>query len=249
MINQRLRDSLLSRGVSLESAATHAGVDTKTVERWVTQGRNPYPRHRRVLAQLLGETETYLWPDAVLPTARAQLETSALLTLYPSRNAIPADVWRRLLARAESQIDVLVYAGMFLMEDPGFIPTLCTKAAAGAHVRLLFGDPDSVEVRRRSEEEGIGPATIATKIRNCLALARPLADAVGVEIRCHATTLYNSLYVYDDEMIVNPHVFGRPAPHAPAMHLRRLAGGSVFDTYEASFQTVWDGAAPVQWDP
>lgn len=65
---------------------------------------------------------------------------------------------------------------------------------------------------------------------NALALVRPLAGRPGLEIRCHATTLYNSIFRYDGEMIVNTHVFGIPAPHAPAMHLPRRSVGDTFGT-------------------
>ena len=68
-----------------------------------------------------------------------------------------------------------------------------------------------------------------------------------MEIRCHGTTLYNSIYRYDDEMIVNPHVYGIPAPHAPALHLRRLSAGSMFETYVRSFDTVWETGTPPKW--
>ena len=101
--------------------------------------------------------------------------------------------------------------------------------------------------RRCSIDEGIGKGAIPAKIRNALACFRPLDDAQGVEIRCHGTTLYNSIYRYDDEMIVNPHVYGIPASHTPALHLRRLSAGSMFETYVRSFDTVWETGTPPKW--
>ncbi|GAB3557985.1 hypothetical protein J2S53_002235 [Actinopolyspora lacussalsi] len=52
-----------------------------------------------------------------------------------------------------------------------------------------------------------------------------------------------SVYRFDDEVIVGPHVFGELAAHAPAMHVRRLAAGDLFSTYADSFDAVWDGAS------
>jgi hypothetical protein len=43
-------------------------------------------------------------------------------------------------------------------------------------------------------------------------------------------------------MIVNPHVYGKVAAHAPALHLRRLSAGDLFTAYEDSFTAVWEGA-------
>ena len=63
-------------------------------------------------------------------------------------------------------------------------------------------------------------------------------------IRLHDTTLYNSIFRFDNDMLVNTHVYGLPAAHAPVMHLRRLDGGELFDIYEGSFQAVWDVAVP-----
>ena len=145
------------------------------------------------------------------------------MTLYPHRTAVPADLWQRLLADATRDIGVLVYVGMFLTEQSGLIKSLRSKGKSGARIRLLFGNPASREVIRRSEDEGIGKAAIPAKVRNALAYFHALDGAEGVEIRCHGTTLYNSIFRYDDEMIVNPHVYGLTAPHAPALHLRRLS--------------------------
>src|SRR5262245_47987019 len=70
MANDRLRDALLRHGLTPVAAAEHLGVDPKTAERWITQDRVPYPRHRHALAALVRESEAYLWPDALSP-ARA----------------------------------------------------------------------------------------------------------------------------------------------------------------------------------
>jgi len=48
-------------------------------------------------------------------------------------------------------------------------------------------------------------------------------------------------------MIVNPHVYGAGAPHAPALHLRQLSGGDLFDMYMRSFEQVWATAKPPKW--
>jgi hypothetical protein len=51
---------------------------------------------------------------------------------------------------------------------------LRTKAEGGSSVRLLFGDPASPELARRSESDGIGKEAIGAKARNSLAFFRPL---------------------------------------------------------------------------
>jgi hypothetical protein len=91
-------------------------------------------------------------------------------------------------------------------------------------VRILLGDPDSHVVTERGEDGGVGDA-MAAKIRNALALYRPLRAAGGVEFRFHRTILYNSIYRADDLVQVNTHLFGVTAAVAPVWHLRKLPGG------------------------
>jgi transcriptional regulator with XRE-family HTH domain len=247
MPNDRLRDVLTRKGLTPAELAETLHVDPKTVERWITQSRTPYPRHRHAIGAMLGESERYLWPDALSPGEATDAARSELVELYPHRNAVRADLWDRLLANATQEIGVLVYVGMFLTEQPSLIKTLRGKGKSGTRVRVMFGNPASREVIRRSEDEGIGKASIPAKVRNALAYFHPLEGAAGVEIRCHGTTLYNSIFRYDNEMIVNPHVYGFGAPHAPALHLRRLSGGDLFDTYAESFERVWAAAKPPKW--
>lgn len=66
------------------------------------------------------------------------------------------------------------------------------------------------------------------------------------EVRTHGTTLYNSLYRADDQVMVNAHVWGVNAYGAPVWHLRRHAEGGMFDTYARSFDVVWVTTTPVQ---
>ncbi|MFI6867578.1 helix-turn-helix domain-containing protein [Nocardia sp. NPDC050406] len=240
MSNERLRDVLLRKGFTPSSAAESIGVDAKTIERWINNGsRKPYPKHRRALAALLKESENYLWPDAIAPERRASVAEAEVVKVYPHRSLIPADLWSRLLRDCSERLDILVLAGLFLAEEPAFTKTVKTKVQQGLSVRMLFGDPLADEANKRSGEERLADGTVPARIRNALALVEPLSSADGVEIRFHGTTLYNSIFRFDDEMIVNMHVFGQPGAYAPAMHLRRLPAGDLFETYMTSFEHVW----------
>jgi hypothetical protein len=65
-----------------------------------------------------------------------------------------------------------------------------------------------------------------------------------VEIRFHDTVLYNSIYRADDQLLVNTHVYGCPAAHAPVWHLKKVPGGELASIYLESFEYVWDSATP-----
>jgi len=242
MKNERLRDSMHSNGFTASRLADEMGVDPKTVERWITQGRVPYPKYRHAICARLREKETYLWPSLRAATRVAKANESELVEIYSHRGVVPDDLWDRLFAHAASNVDILVYVGMFLTEKTTLLADLTQKAEAGASIRLLFGDRDSPAVIQRSTDEKIGPHTISAKIDHALAHFTPLATVAGVEIRRHSTVLYNSIYRFDDEMIVNPHVYGRIASHSPALHLRRIGAGDLFEMYAASFDAVWTEA-------
>ncbi|MFE2999356.1 DUF5919 domain-containing protein [Nocardia sp. NPDC059246] len=244
MPNDRLRDALLRNGLTPETLAEKLHVTTKTVDRWVRNETIPYPKHRFEVAALLKESEQFLWPDAVTPERAAEIAASEVVTIYPHRHEIPRELWLKLFDCVDDQLDILVYAGMFLTDDTALLKKLRKKAQSGTKVRLLLGDPEGTAVRLRTDEENIGAGAIAAKIKNVLAFFQPVMGEPGIEFRLHDTTLYNSIFRFDDHMLVNMHVHGRMAPQSPAMHLRQLFEGSLFEVYSDSFDSIWEGSKP-----
>ncbi|WP_252440985.1 XRE family transcriptional regulator [Pseudonocardia humida] len=188
--------------------------------------------------------ESYLWPGALAGDQVASASESEIIVVHPHRWAVPRDRWGFLFDAAEQEIGILVYSGLFIADDPGMLSLLRRKAEQGVRVRILLGDPDSTEVAVRGAHEGIDDA-LASKIRNVVVLYQPLRDVPGVEIRKHATVLYNSIYRADGELLVNPHIYGTPAAQAPVIHLRQIAGGTLVSTYLDSFERVWSESRPL----
>ncbi len=245
--NTKSRDAL-RRAVSdarLRDAdiAARLQVDPKTVSRWL-QGRLPQARFRVQLTELLGANELDLWPQL----AGASAIAPELLGTFDYRSIVPHRVWVDLFAGAQREIGLLVYSGLFLAEDIELMRVLADRARAGVRIRVLLGDPDSPNVSRRGAEEGIANA-MSAKIRNALVLYRPLMELETVEARLHRTALYNSLYRADDDMLVNQHVYGVAAAHAPVLHLRRRGQSELYSTYLSSFERVWESAAEVAATP
>ena len=60
-----------------------------------------------------------------------------------------------------------------------------------------------------ARDEGIGGA-MASKIHNVLAFYKDLRGLDNAIVNYHDTILYNSIYRFDDEMLVNTHLFGTP---------------------------------------
>lgn len=69
-LNMALRNAVLSSGLELPQIARRAGVDPKSVQRWITRGVVPHPRHRWKTCEILGADESDLWPDAVYERER-----------------------------------------------------------------------------------------------------------------------------------------------------------------------------------
>ena len=114
MANERLRGCLTAAELTTADLAAHVGVDVKTVERWIAKGRVPYRAHRTATAALLRTTEAFLWPEVLDDPRAASTSRAELVTLYPNRGAVPAELWMRLIDEAKEHIDVLVFAGLFL---------------------------------------------------------------------------------------------------------------------------------------
>ncbi|MFU8875509.1 DUF5919 domain-containing protein [Micromonospora sp. SL4-19] len=242
MANDRLRDALERSRVSPAELALLTECDVKTVSRWLA-GRVPHPRTRFKIAKRLKEDEDYLWPGAHRAVAEAS-DSAGMVHLYPTRGAVPPNLWDRLLDGATAEVGILVYVGMFLTEKPDLLDRLRRKSASGARIRILLGDRESSAVKQRSAEEGIGRETISAKIDQANAFFGLLSGVPNIEVRSHSTVLYNSIYRFDNDMIVNPHVYGKTAPMAPAMHLRKTATYGLFDTYSDSFEAVWGSTTP-----
>ena len=239
-VNGRLRTAMARRAVTVEEAAASAHVDPKTVQRWLA-GRTPHARHRWALARLLQEDEEYLWPE--VGAALKERRAGELVSLYPHRADVPFDLWWGLFQDAESQIDILVYAALFLHEQyPAINELLAAKCRASCRVRVALGDPDSAAVRQRGSEETFGEG-IESRCRVALRHYAPLIGTERFELRLHQTTLYNSIYRFDTHMLVNTHIWGANAYSAPVLHLRQLQGASpLFSGYAESFEAVWAAA-------
>jgi hypothetical protein len=242
MVNDRLRTAMVAAGFTTDAVATQLDVDAKTVERWIATGRTPYPRHRVAFARLVGTDAGELWPSARDVTAPSAAD---LVRLYPSRGAVPTHLWFELLEASNRSLDLLFYSALFLSDGHAELANAIRRAASrGARVRILVANPRSATVLARGREEGIGH-DLASRVRMTLHYLDGVDQAEGVQVRGHSTTLYNSIYRFDDKMLVNAHTFGAAAVESPVLQIHRVPSGRLFDHYMRSFERVWAASTPL----
>lgn len=243
MANDRLRTAIIAARLTVDDVAVQVGVDPKTVERWISnEQRKPHRPTRLELCTLLKVDESDLWPD-LSDNGRGRSSDAELVHLYPSRSAIPGAAWERLIQDTGEQMDVLVFSGAFLVEQYDLVPIVQQKATEGVRFRFLIGDHTSEAVVRRGLDEGT-PGGLEGRVQLMRRYLNELAGLSGVDVRTHGTILYNSIYRFDDQLLVNGHAFGALAGQNPVLHLKRLAGGYMWQHYMRSFERVWESANP-----
>ena len=234
---------MLRSGLSSSDLADKAGVDVKTVNRW-RAGRVPHRGTRVRVADLLGETEETLWPSARPDKQAGAPATAEVLGAYAHRAEIPHDLWISLVHKATQRIDIMGYAYPFVLELlPEASELMASKCRAGCEVRLGFADPDCEHVRERDTLEQMG-GTLPGRIRNALSMLGPLTDTPRCAIGLHTTHLYNSIFRFDDEMIVTPYLFGARGYQHTALHLRKLSPHGIFESFSGQFEQIWGTATP-----
>jgi len=242
--NERLRSAVTSAGFTYETLAEHLGVDPKTVQRWITVGRVPHRTHRLRVAEALGNDDSFLWPSTASDPLSRSASQAELVTIYQNRGSVPVDLWLDLIGRAEQNIDILAFAATFLSDAlPDAHELIRERALAGVQVRFLLGRPDSDSVRQRGNEEGIGDL-LSSRCALSWSHVKRIADTAGIEARAHDTTLYASMFRFDNVLLANHHLWGAPAAQSPVLHLARIPGGRLFTNHMASYERIWDQAQP-----
>lgn len=230
---------MLRCGVDHAALARAAGVDSKTVSRWV-HGRVPHRRTRQVIAASLGEDESVLWPAVRPDIAPGASCTSEVVGAWAHRSDVPTSLWAGLLANATQRVDLLGYAFPFLLEvSPQAVPDLADRCRAGLTARIAVADPDCAHVAERDSLEQLG-GTLPGRIRLALLWLDGLSGIDTARVGLHSVHLYNSVFRFDDQMIVTPHVFRGHGYQHPTLLLRRLSPHGIFDTFAEQFQQIWD---------
>ncbi|WP_334025674.1 helix-turn-helix transcriptional regulator [Nocardia terpenica] len=242
-MGQRLRSAMLRAQLDSAGLAAAVGVDVKTVNRWLV-GRVPHRRSRLAVAQLLGESESALWPQTRPDLNAGAPATAEVLGAYGHRADMPSELWVSLLLGATDQIDLVGYAYPFVLELlPNATDIIAAKCRSGTRTRLAFADPDCAHVIERDNLEQMH-GTLSGRIRNALSLLGELTVVPECRIGLHSTHLYNSVFRFDDQMIVTPYLVRARGYQHPALHLRRLSPHGIFASFADQVEQIWETVTP-----
>ena len=239
MTNQRLRGALLSAGMTAAALADAVQVDPKSVSRWLTENRIPHQTTRHKVAAALQQQETFLWPELLADFDGCPVGLVDIERVWPTRSSIPSDTWHALFSKATETLDILVYAGAFLIEALDLADVLAWKAARGTRIRILVADPHSAAMGLRAAELSLD--WLPQRSQSTLDYLRRVQ---GISLRSHGASYYASLFRFDDQLLANTHGYGIWACHSPVLQVHRSSSGKLFDFYTTSFDRTWRSCEP-----
>jgi transcriptional regulator with XRE-family HTH domain len=145
--NVALRDAIMASGLEISQIARKVGVDPKSVQRWITRGVVPHPRHRWKTCKILGHDESVLWPDAA--TAQSMVpENFGAVSAQTSRLIIasPAHL-QEILTHLREQWHALVKTDNLL--GPRFaLEGVLNQISVVEALRSVLRDEQRIEVAR-----------------------------------------------------------------------------------------------------
>lgn len=248
-MNAALRSAMNEAGVSPRQLANRVGVCVKQVERWLGNADlTPHARNRADACRALGVDEEMLWPKAVQERVKTGADRE-LVHSYPYRSACPSTVWTELVEGATGELFLAGYTNYFFWTQvPHFADTVRRKADSGCRVRFLLGDPEGEVTRQRETVEDVA-LSVGTRIRITLEHLDRLGPPDGVEVRFSApldaaSHVSLSVFRFDDQALVTPHLARFMGHDSPLLHLRRHGEGGMFDRFADHGEELWERAEP-----
>ncbi|GGN44028.1 hypothetical protein GCM10012285_26230 [Streptomyces kronopolitis] len=169
-----------------------------------------------------------------------------IVAAYPFRSAAPTSLWASLIDDASQALTFAGYTNYFLWQQhPRLGARLTAKARHGTRVRFLVGDPESEVTRKREEVEGV-PLTVGTRIKITLDALTKMGPTDGVEARFSDQHIALSVFMFDDQMLVTPHIASLLGDESPMLHLRRLEEDGLYDRFASHVTALWESGRPAE---
>ncbi|MEU3498746.1 hypothetical protein ABZ747_35330 [Kitasatospora cineracea] len=232
--NARLRAALVASNLTIEALAHALQMDPRTVQRWLDEpGRMPYTRHAHAAAKLLHADPYLLWPELGSRRAAQAGPRDEIMSWYPNRGGVPAEVWGRVLEDATDRIDIALSCGLFLTDAVvNLVGVLTERARSGARVRIALPDPGAAATQSE-----------ATRLLLVEDLFADLHGVPGVRMFRHGG-IANDIVRADAHLLVMLKVDGTPAAACPVLYLNRLGLAPLTSAYLTGLDHVFGTAMP-----
>lgn len=246
MANERLRTALLHNGLTPQAVAASLQVDAKTVERWITKSRVPYPKYRYALAALLREPEDALWPEVSSRRQYADVEA-----IFTTRAEFTQAMPPRMLFDGAAHIDIAGLSLNLLCQQysDGDLLHLVTS---GTILRCLFLEPGGRHILAREEEEGHNPGVLTSltelNIRSLARLRNRIPEEGGgaILMRTYDAPVRFNITIVDRRIcVVQPYLPNARGVESPTFVTRRSDRAGMFDTFSQVFEAVWAGGKEI----
>lgn len=187
----------------------------------------------RILQTLTGCSQFELERNIKKEVLEKAAKRTGLLNIYNHRSELSSNDFISGLKKASSNIDLLGYAISFLPEHFEFSEILQNTSAK---IRICLANPNSKHVFERNLEEK-NEGSIAARISSSLLRINQI-QSKNLILKLHETPLYCSIFRFDNEMLVTPHLFGLRGASAPMMHLEKNNNG-LYNSYLKHFDDIW----------
>jgi len=239
MRNERLEAAMAKNDLSSQDLAEIVSTSRKAADKWLN-GTVPHLKTQIAIAEELEVDRLWLWPRDEVGVAAAREE---IVRAWARRSDCPPEYWWKLIVDAKQHVDILGYAVLFLTENhPDLTSVLGELMKNGGSVRIVIADPSGQAARDRDTEEGLDGLLLA-RIQSSIKYLRPIVEA-GASLYFQNAPMYSSVFRFDDDMLVTPHLFGIPGKMAPLFHFRRIGSGGIFDQYVTHFEGLLARATP-----
>ncbi|GLW21749.1 hypothetical protein Mame01_17920 [Microbispora amethystogenes] len=112
----------------------------------------------------------------------------------------------------------------------------------------MIGDPDSDVTRHREAIEAV-PLTVSTRIRITLAELEQLKGVSGIEARFGDEHIAMSVFQFDAEMLVTPHLAKLVGHDSPMLHLKRYQDDGLYDRFAYHVDELWSAGRNIWQGP
>jgi lambda repressor-like predicted transcriptional regulator len=262
MSNKALDSAMKAAGVSPRTLAVHAGVDAKTVGRWLSGESQPRKPNARAAAAALGCRPEELWRDVMNQpdfdaSATVLISSPAdaiadLRAVYPTRTQfLAAHPLDQLFAHATDICMSGLSLNLLCQQYPD--TEIVRLLSDGVSIRCLFLKPGGHHISDREAEEHHAPQVLSNLTTSNIHTLQRIQTRLSEEVAA-----YLQMRLYDDPVrfnimrinsaiaIVQPYLPGARGVESPTLVIqKRDAPSGLFNVFSNVFDYYWDRGEPV----